>query len=248
MTRLALIADIHGHDVALEAVLTDLQPYRVDAILCLGDVATIGPQPKQLLARLQATGCLCILGNHDAALLSPEHALAYQVAAPLLPTLHWCAAQLDQSDLDYLRSFKHSVTFPLGPDVNLLAFHGSPRSYTDLILPTISEEELEHLLADQTATILAGGHSHIQMMRQHRGKVVVNPGSVGSVFLRPPLANTTPTLLPWAEYALLTWINGVLSVELRRVPFDLKLFFEVVAESTIPIKSWWQQQYQQVYY
>jgi hypothetical protein len=52
-----------------------------------------------------------------------------------------------------------------------------------------------------------------------------------------------PSLLPWAEYALVTWDKRVLSVDLRRVPFDLKAFSEVIAGSDIPIRSWWLQQY-----
>ncbi len=38
--RIALISDIHGMDVAFEAVLADMQRQPVDQIICLGDVAT----------------------------------------------------------------------------------------------------------------------------------------------------------------------------------------------------------------
>jgi predicted phosphodiesterase len=241
--RIALISDIHGNHTALEAVLADLHQYQVDAIICLGDVATIGPQPKHVLAKLKALECICLLGNHDAALLHLEQAPAYQIAAPLLPTLQWCAQQLVPEELEYLQSFIPVLDVPLGPDVILRCFHGSPHSNTDLILPTTPGEELDQLLADQTATVLAGGHSHIQMLRQHAGKLIINPGSVGQAFLRPPMAGTVPTLLPWAEYALVTWAKGVLSVDLRRIPFDLAAFSEEIAVSDIPIRSWWLQQY-----
>jgi predicted phosphodiesterase len=241
--RIALISDIHGHGIALEAVLADLHQQHVDSIICLGDVATIGPQPKQILAKLKAIGCICLLGNHDAALLHMEQALAYHIAPSLLPTLQWCAQQLAPAELEYLQSFIPVFDVPLGSDAALRCFHGSPHSNTDLILPTTPGEELNQLLAGETATVLAGGHSHIQMLRQHMGKLIVNPGSVGNAFLRPPMAGAVPTLLPWAEYALVTWAKGVLSVDLRRVPFDLAAFSEVIAVSDIPIRSWWLQQY-----
>ncbi|MCG8423490.1 MAG: metallophosphatase family protein [Proteobacteria bacterium] len=43
--RIALISDIHGNQVALDAVLRDIEQRNVDRIVCLGDVATLGSCP-----------------------------------------------------------------------------------------------------------------------------------------------------------------------------------------------------------
>ena len=107
--RLAFISDIHGHDTALEAVLNDLAGRQVDSIVCLGDVATIGPQPLPVIARLKSLGCAIITGNHDAALLDPASAPQLQIAPPLLPALEWCARQLAPDDIAYLQSFKPTL-------------------------------------------------------------------------------------------------------------------------------------------
>ena len=88
--RIALISDIHGHYGALEAVLIDIARQPIDATICLGDVATIGPQPKQVLSKLKQLECMCVLGNHDAALLQPEAASQYRIA----PQLIWEQTQL----------------------------------------------------------------------------------------------------------------------------------------------------------
>jgi predicted phosphodiesterase len=87
--HIALLSDIHGNAIALEAVLADLSRQPVDRVIGLGDAATIGPRPRQVLDRLKSLGCACILGNHEAALLDPEAALDYQIAPHLMPTLHW---------------------------------------------------------------------------------------------------------------------------------------------------------------
>ena len=50
--RFAFISDIHGNLQSLELVLTDLQQTKVDQIVCLGDVASFGPQPREVIARL----------------------------------------------------------------------------------------------------------------------------------------------------------------------------------------------------
>lgn len=241
--RLALISDIHGNCVALEAVLANIHQEQVDSIICLGDVATLGPQPKEVLARLRELGCPCIIGNHESALFQLDRATEFHIGQELHPTLQWCADQLNPQDWDFLRSFHPVLEVPHSPDAKLLCFHGSPLSNTDLILPTTPGETLDKLFAGQTATIFAGGHSHIQMLRPHEGRLFVNPGSVGNVFLRPHVPGTVPTLLPWAEYALVTWSNGVLSADLRRVPFDVTALSRVIAKSDIPSRNWLLEQY-----
>ena len=51
--RIAIISDIHGNLVALEAVLNDLKPEHIDRIVCLGDVVSGGPQPGEVIAHLK---------------------------------------------------------------------------------------------------------------------------------------------------------------------------------------------------
>lgn len=242
--RLAFISDIHGHAVALEAVLADLaRQAPVDLLLCLGDVATIGPQPAQVMARLRQLKCACLIGNHDEALLHPDRSAQLHIAPPLLPAQQWCADQLIADDWAYLRSFQPKVEIALGPQAGALCFHGTPQSNVGQVLPTTPPEELNQVFAGRSEALFVGGHTHIQMLRQHSGKFFVNPGSVGSAFARPVTQGVTPTLLPWAEYALVTWDTGAVSVDLRRVPFSLAAFREAVAQSDSPLKAWWLQQY-----
>ena len=46
--RIAIISDIHGNCVALESVLNDLKSEHTNRIICLGDIATDGPQPREV--------------------------------------------------------------------------------------------------------------------------------------------------------------------------------------------------------
>jgi len=70
--KTALISDLHGNHVALRAVLAHAQDARVDRIVCLGDVATLGPEPHRVLETLAELGCPCIMGNHDEFMLDAE--------------------------------------------------------------------------------------------------------------------------------------------------------------------------------
>ena len=70
--RFGLISDIHGNLQALDLVLAELGKTPVDALVCLGDVASLGPQPRQVLARLRQLQIPVVMGNHDNYLLNPQ--------------------------------------------------------------------------------------------------------------------------------------------------------------------------------
>jgi hypothetical protein len=50
-------------------VLSDIARRRVDEIVCLGDVAAGGPQPRETLERPRTLGCAVVSGNADEWLL-----------------------------------------------------------------------------------------------------------------------------------------------------------------------------------
>jgi predicted phosphodiesterase len=236
--RVALISDIHGNLVSLTAVLADIEQAQVDRIVCLGDVAALGPQPRQVLARLKALGCPCVLGNHDNFLLHPDQLHEYMDEPWFEATIEWCLKQLSAGDLAFLRTFQPLIELPLGDDATLLCFHGSPKSNVDVILATTSMTKVNKMLAGYRAVVMAGGHTHVQMMRQHKGIMIVNPGSVGMPF-EEALFTGSPRILPWAEYAIVGCLGAVLSVELRRVPINLDAVKEAAFTSGMPEAAEW---------
>lgn len=244
--RIALISDIHGHAVALEAVIADIQEQAVDQIICLGDTVTIGCQPLAVMEQLRALNCPIIRGNHDTALLQPEKASHYKIDGNLIDSLYWCLDQLSEEDLAFIGSFPPILHVPLDEQNTMLCFHGSPASSIGLILATTPEKEIESLFADTTEILLAGGHSHIQMLRRLKRRWLINPGSVGNAFRTPYTPGVIPTLLPWAEYGIIDWQRGVAGIDLRRIHFDMDAHREAVRASSSPSKQWWLEQYQDV--
>jgi len=240
--RIALFSDIHGNLVSFDAVLADIERERPDRMICLGDVATLGPQPRQVVARLRALGCPCITGNHETYLFSAELRRAYMDVAWFNQSIDWCRDQLSAADLDYLRTFQPLLNVKLDAKTTLLCFHGSPHSDTDNIFAVTPPAELDQMLAGYSATLMVGGHTHVQMLRQHRGTLVVNVGSVGMPFEEMPFKDA-PRVLPWAEYAIVNWLNGVLTVDFRRVPVDIDAIKQAALASGMPeaaewIKNW----------
>jgi putative phosphoesterase len=239
--RIGLIADIHGNLAALDAVLAHLEGDQVDHLVCLGDVAALGPQPGAVIARLRDLGCPCVLGNTDAWLI-PDPPLVAEPATtvPVAGLTRWCADQLSAADLDFLQALPPTSEISLDHGRTLLAFHASPRSLDDVVAATTSVAELQTMLAGYEADVLAGGHTHIQLLRRFGQRHIVNPGSVGL----PGVGPGGPALpvnerVDWAEYALIDTSGNGLTIAFRRVPLDVAEMLAIAAASGMPHLDWW---------
>jgi predicted phosphodiesterase len=210
---LALLSDIHGNDAALAHVVAELERLGIEQVVCLGDEVQGGPQPREVLERLAALGWPVILGNADDFLLevradSPEEYTEAQLERRL-----WTLDQLEPRHLEQIRSFVPTLDVELDGGLVLRAFHGSPNSYDDVLLPETSDAQVEHLLGGSGVDVLAGGHTHTQWTRYVDGALYVNPGSVGHAYDR---YDADPRPVQVAEYAIVT--GG--SVAFRRIPWQ----------------------------
>lgn len=236
MMRVAVIADIHGNLTALDAVLADQEAAGAERVVCLGDVAAGGPHPREVVARLRALGCPTVLGNADADSVRPARMVsADEEGRRWFEIDAWGAAQLRPADLSFLRTFQPTLTLPLGDDATLLCFHGSPRSNTDSIAATTPDAALAPMLAGSNATVLAGGHTHLPFIRRYMSSLFLNPGSVGLPYVETGVGLRHP---PWAEYGIVEWRAGRLSIELRRVPIDAEMVARAVLQSGMPHAEW----------
>lgn len=237
----AIIADIHGNLPALEVVLGDMLRFDVDEVICLGDVANLGPTPSAVLKRVEALEALTIMGNTDAYLLAPR--TPADVAQPtedtqrFLDLERWSAEQLDDADREFVGSFEPHLSLEL-EGLPIVAYHGSPASYDDQIRATTTDEDLDRYFAGHAARLYLGAHTHEQFMRRYRAAIVANPGSVGTAYVVPPGARHGVNI-PVAEYALLQVIDGHANFQHRRVPYDGDAYREAVRASGMPHADWW---------
>ncbi|NWF65464.1 MAG: metallophosphoesterase family protein [Chloroflexi bacterium] len=243
--RIAFISDIHGNFTALEAVLADIKTQDVDQLICLGDAVSLGPQPREVLDALREWNAVTIMGNHDQATLEPERCLEFEITEHLIPDLYWGRAQLSREDLQYISSFEMTKTVQFERNIELLAYHGSPKRTTHLVLATTPAEILDEYYKGQTASVFIGGHSHIQMERRHGNKLFLNAGSVGNAFKFAYTPGNPPSLLPWAEYSIIDLDGNVLRADMRRVYFDIETLLKQVKKSGLPGADWWFRQYEE---
>ena len=232
--KVALISDIHGNFVALEAVLAALEQDAPDQVVCLGDVVVTGPQPRAALARVRDLGCPVVMGNTDEWIL--DHRQPFTIRNEDDQILYdielWGAEQMSAADKAFIHTFTPTIELDLGDGRSLLCFHGSPRHNKEIIRATTPDEDLVEILNGRQTAVMAGGHTHTPMLRRHRNSFILNPGSVGlPIFMTPDGGWLNPT---WAEYALVTVENGHVNINLCRVPYSLDAFRAAVENSDMP--------------
>ena len=228
--RIAILSDVHGNLIALDAVLADAGREHADQFVCLGDVAGNGPQPRQVIERIRELGCPVVRGNTDEWFLVPQtFDPNSEKERRLMDMLHWGMEQFSPADVEFMQTFQPRVEIALDDNATLLCFHGSPQSNTDALLATTPDDDLARLLGAYHATVMAGGHTHTQMLRRYKDMIIINPGSIGM-----PIARSA-----WGEYALVETRDGGSTVEFRRVPFDVSALVQSARESGMPQFEWW---------
>jgi predicted phosphodiesterase len=236
--RIALISDIHGNLVALEVALADIKRRKADRIICLGDVALEGPQPRQVIERLHELDIPVIMGNTDQWLLNPIPKSAEGEEQQQESAIEqWTAAQLDTAQREKVLEYHQKLSLDFGDGFTLLCYHGSPQSFYDRIEPDTPMDDLDRWFADERALINAGGHTHEPMIRRYGASTLVNPGSVGLPLVKP--ASGSAINPAWAEYALLERDEDGLSITLRRAPYDLDELAAAARASGMPGADAW---------
>ncbi|MEM6927759.1 MAG: metallophosphoesterase family protein [Myxococcota bacterium] len=228
--RLAIVSDIHANLDALDAVLAHIDRTGADRIVCLGDTVDLGPRPVATVQRLQARCDVIIRGNHDPLDESPQTEFLADLAA-------WTRDQLDPDLRAWLRALPTEAVIELD-GTSVWCVHGSPRSDTDSVLASTPQSRLRAWMAGRVHDVLACGHTHVQVCRKVDDTLVVNVGSVGMPFLEP-FDGRPPVVMPWAEYAVVTSVEGVASVDLQRVPYDQAQLRHTVRDSGMPHADAW---------
>ncbi len=240
--RIGLISDLHGNLVATQTALAALDELGIDQLVCLGDVATAGPQPHETVAALRARGCPVVMGNTDAWTLDPQPFAYRNPDTPIVYAIElWGAQQLDAADRAFIETFAPVVRLDFGA-TTVLCYHGSPRSNLENIRATTSDDDLDEIFAEHFATVAIGGHTHTQMVRRHRDLLIVNPGSVGMP-IELARGATKGHFPPWTEFGVLeiaaTALGPTLHVALHRVPLDVDAVIHAAQASGMPHAEWY---------
>jgi diadenosine tetraphosphatase ApaH/serine/threonine PP2A family protein phosphatase len=165
--RLALLTDIHANLPALEAVLAAIDAADPEERWCLGDVVGYGAQPDECAALVAERCELCLVGNHDLAVLGELEVSAFSPAAAA--AVEWTKANSAPETLDYLRGLE-----PADESREVGLYHASPRD--PVWEYVLWMDQAAECMGIQSARVSLIGHSHVALYFQGPDGDGANPG------------------------------------------------------------------------
>jgi diadenosine tetraphosphatase ApaH/serine/threonine PP2A family protein phosphatase len=230
--RIFLFSDVHGNLEALEATLADAGRRGYDRAICLGDIVGYGADPEacvRTVAKVAAGST--VLGNHDAAVISPSSRHYLNAAAQA--GVMYSERALSPESLSYLGSL------PLVIEGNgFVATHSSPFRPEQWIY-VLEPVDARDALGAMTRPVAFVGHTHYPALHDGGGvmksvvpgrplalnagqKCIVNVGSVG----QPRDGD------PKSAYMIFDEEHGV--AELFRVEYDVDSAARKILEAGLP--------------
>lgn len=175
LRRVLVLADIHGNDDALRAVLADAGT-DFDAVVVLGDV-TWGSFPREVYGLLApiSDGLICVCGNADRALLEQREG---SIAEPS-ERERWMLSAHPPDVCDFLVSLPNRRSIEVAGLGAILLTHGSPRGDEELVTPETPADRVRQFMQGVSERVLGTGHTHVAYLRSLEGWTLFNPGSVG---------------------------------------------------------------------
>jgi len=222
--KIALLADIHGNSLALDAALADIEAIGVDQYWILGDLVALGPDPVGVLERLSnIQHCFIIRGNTDRYVVTgdrpPPFAKdlgtdreAIRVFAEIAGTFAWTQGAITAAGwFDWLSRLPLELRMMLPDGTKCLCVHATPgKDDGPGIEKDLSGAEICGILSDCDDYLVCIGHNHQPIDRKVGKWHIVNPGSISNP--RAPILE--------ASYAILEATKEGYNIEHRLAEYD----------------------------
>lgn len=234
--QVAIVSDIHGNRHAFEAVLEDVAAGPAVEVWCLGDVVGYGADPDACTTLARERCRVCLVGNHDLAVLGALDISTFSEAAA--KAVEWTRENIAQDSLEFMRGLEPAAT-----QAGMGLFHASPRDPVwEYVLSSEQAEAGMEALEQRVGLI---GHSHVALFflapederPRHpegaqaedgavlpigKGRWLLNPGSVGQPRDGDPRA-------AWLELDL-----DELTAAYHRVEYDIEGAAQAIRDAGLP--------------
>jgi len=216
--RLAVLSDVHGNLLALEAVRKALKREKPDVTVIAGDLVMNGPEPGatvDAIREMEGGGAIVVQGNTDVAVADADYAAAFPwlldggIPDATRAVAEWSHDALDDDQLGWLRRLPAERRVKVGDDL-VLVTHASPGSQTQGFDKDLDPSIVVERVSRTDARVICCGHTHYPEIREFGWKVIVNDGSAGYAFDGDPTAS----------WALVTFDGDDVTAEIRRAEYD----------------------------
>lgn len=226
--RYAIISDIHSNLVALQNALDSIKTARVDTIICLGDVVGYGPRPNECVELVKDQCEVCLMGNHDHAVLGLTDINYFNQYAR--ESVLWTQRTISPENKSFLKGlpFKHEVN-------DALFVHSTPIKPEDWDY-IFSENDARHHLDSISQNLVFIGHSHIPVVFPYnhpsffeekfqldfdKERYIINVGSIGQPRNEDPRS------------CFVIYDDQEQSIDYVRLEYDVKKTFQDIIEKKL---------------
>lgn len=178
--KYAIISDVHSNVFALRAALSEIDKYKPDVILLLGDIVGNGFYPEETVSLVRKRkDIVCVKGNHDIFVCLDLDEFPKEDTR--LKMFRWQQKVLSEASKEFLSSLPRSVTYKDGK-YEIVAFHypmNKKGRFKDIIyMPT--DNEVRELFSGLKGNVFIFGHEHTGSFTRLGDKYYLNFGTLGN--------------------------------------------------------------------
>jgi putative phosphoesterase len=177
VVKIGILSDIHANCAALSVVVEELHSLQITDLIIAGD--TVGYYYEILGVRelLHEFTLFETLGNHEISLLSNDQTHLDEYRQKYGSGLSKNLQDLGSAGIEYIRKLSHPNHVTI-ENVSFLISHGAPWDINQYLYPN-SSVEVWNKFESYSEDIFILGHTHHQMLKRVKNKLIINPGSVG---------------------------------------------------------------------
>lgn len=232
--KIAVISDIHGNYEALKSVVKDMEEFKIEKIIALGDLVGYGPEPEKIINFIRKNKIPSVMGNHELAVFDNKElgCLNEDAHNSILLT----RKLLSKESIDYIKKLPVKLI-----ENNILFIHGCPPDSISGYIFMLSDKELVGIFKKLKQKVVFVGNTHEIKLYSYNGKKItkkyfhkgrkrldktqkhiINAGSVG----QPRDENNN------AKYIIFD--NNEFSIDVRFVPYNIKKTVDLIKKRGFP--------------
>lgn len=224
-----MLSDIHGNNVALDAVLKDAKTEKIDTYIVAGDLITDFPGTNEVIDTIKNLTPYVIKGNRENYMIEYENTKEDKQRWNTIQNrgIAYFYDELRPENLDYIKQLPETLKVTI-EGVSIRVVHGSPLSITQGI-HLDNQEMLENATKVISEAVLVCGHTHLKAGEvQYKEKTVISAGSIG-------LHNACKN----AQYVILDCEKGkIKQIKIKEIAYDKEKLKEEIYENGILETAW----------
>lgn len=220
--KIAVISDIHGNLVALNAALKSLETECIDYYLIAGDNITDFPFSNEVINVLNKLTPYVIKGNREEYILEYLNSKeAEKWKTNQQAPIKYIGDNLNFESIKYIKKLNSNLSINLN-GLKIKLVHGSITGISDSIYLNC-KDKINDVSNNLEEDILIFGHTHEPACyKVVNGKVLINAGTIGVSYRKHG-----------AEYVVINYDNNKIKVEVKNIKYNLSELKEKVNKTDI---------------